>query len=311
MKKCAIFCSFGLGDGLLFLILSHNLELNGYQTTTYHNSLDQLKNWFINLNIKKYPDISDVYEELCQYDLIIINKDSNTVNKEIQKISKRDFSKITYFLKPTTYKGKRDLKKEYLHPEISMAQNLVNFCNNELNLKNVIKSNGITPLKNLQFKKFKRVVIHPTSRQSSRNWPREKFIKLAKLLKLKKYDVSFVMSREEREHWIDIKKHGIDLPSFENLSKLAQYIYESKFFIGNDSGVSHLASCLNIPSLTIFTTKRKVALWKSDFSYSKQIWPWSILPNIKGLRLRDKYWKKLISTNCVYRKFNKLEKEGI
>ena len=35
--RAAVFSSKGIGDGLISLILSHNLHLNGYNVVTFHD----------------------------------------------------------------------------------------------------------------------------------------------------------------------------------------------------------------------------------------------------------------------------------
>ena len=71
--KVANFSSQGLGDGLIALMLSHNLYLNGYEIDTFHNTLDQMQSYFSNLPIKKYPGLDDIDEILKNYDQIFIS----------------------------------------------------------------------------------------------------------------------------------------------------------------------------------------------------------------------------------------------
>ena len=80
--------------------------------------------------------------------------------------------------------------------------------------------------------------------------------------------------------------------------------------LGNDSGIGHLASSLKIPTLTIFATKRKEILWKPNYITGITVSSWPLI-NIKGLRLREKFWKKTISVKKVIHNFNKLVKETI
>ena len=58
-------------------------------------------------------------------------------------------------------------------------------------------------------------------------------------------------------------------PIFSSLEELTSFLYESAFFIGNDSGPGHVASALNIPTLTIGQTKDLIdnsfELWTNDF----------------------------------------------
>ncbi len=303
MTKCAVFCSKGLGDGLLFLIVSNNLKKNGLCVTTFHNFLGELS-WVKDLEIKPYPKLEDVEKVLLSYDLIILNTDSTPINLEIQKVLKK-MGKKSYFLHATTCKGKNLPGDYYLDPKSSMVSNLTRFCQEELLLKNVNSENGIFCPKDLTFRKYqKRIAIHPTSASKTRNWPLEKFLKLTERFQMDGFSVSYILSKEEREELRWIKNHGIALPKLDTLNDMAAYIYESGFFLGNDSGPGHLASALKIPTFTIFSSLRKQKFWKPDWHAGDSIAPFAIVPNFKGARLRDKFWKFFVPGYRVYRKFS-------
>lgn len=304
MSKCAVFCSKGLGDGLLFLIVSNNLKNNNLSVTTYHDFLGDL-NWFQDLEIKKYPKIEDIERVLSSYDLVIVNTDSCIANEEIQKYLINNPSKKSYFLHATTCKGKNLPGNYYLDRNSSMVSNLEKFCKDELKVASSCRENGIFAPKELSYRKYRnRIVIHPTSKSEVRNWPQEKFLKLSHRLQNDGFSISYIVPEEEREEWAWVNNHGICLPKVDTLEKLASYIYESAFFLGNDSGVGHLASCLKIPTFTIFSSRRKQLFWRPDWHLGDGISPLGIIPNFKGLRLREKFWKFFVEEYRVYRKFS-------
>ena len=72
MSKCAVLSCLGLGDGLISLILSHNLRLHGYQVTTYHPFLDQLAAWFPHLPIQPFPPLEELAKTLAECSRIFI-----------------------------------------------------------------------------------------------------------------------------------------------------------------------------------------------------------------------------------------------
>ena len=83
----------------------------------------------------------------------------------------------TFELHPSTCKGKNppigDLKFDFTK---TVTQNLLDFCKNVLNLQNVTASNEVSISKDLKYRKFsKRVVIHPSSKDIEKNWPKKKF----------------------------------------------------------------------------------------------------------------------------------------
>lgn len=75
------------------------------------------------------------------------------------------------------------------------------------------------------------IVIHPFSGSGRKNWPYENFAELAKQLPL---PVEWAQDR------------------FENLLELGEWIGGARLFIGNDSGITHLADAVSTPVLTIF-----------------------------------------------------------
>ncbi len=75
------------------------------------------------------------------------------------------------------------------------------------------------------------IVIHPFSGSARKNWPYENFLELAKQLPL---PVEWAQDR------------------FENLLELGEWIGGARFYIGNDSGITHLARAVGTPVLAIF-----------------------------------------------------------
>lgn len=301
MKKALVYTSHGLGDGLIFLMISKNLSKNGYIVDTYHPLLFQLQGWIDYTNLLPYPKNFNNFEFLKQYDLIVINSDYQTLNKELVKYTKENIEDKTFELHPSTCKGKNppigDLKFDL---EKSILENLKDFCQKSLNLKLVEMSNSLKIPKNLIYRKYpNRVAIHPSSKDIEKNWPKEKFYKLCLYLKKLKFDPYLILTDEEKTNFQEL---DIPKPSFKNLDGMASFIYESGFLIGNDSGVAHLASSLKIPTLTIFSTKRKEKFWRPNFFISKTVISWPLI-NIAHLRLREKFWKKTITVKRVLKNF--------
>ncbi|MBI2811174.1 MAG: glycosyltransferase family 9 protein [Candidatus Melainabacteria bacterium] len=181
------------------------------------------------------------------------------------------------------------------------VDNLYVFCKDLLQLPIVTKSNGIALPDSVQPRKFpQRVILHPTSSRPGKNWPQEKFLQLAAKLKQKGYEPAFILTKEEREGW------SVDAPLFNSQSELAAFIAESGFMVGNDSGIGHLASCLGLPTITICRSAQTARFWRPAWTKGEVIAPSPWVPNLKGLRLRDKHWKKWISVGKVFSTFDRL-----
>jgi ADP-heptose:LPS heptosyltransferase len=192
-------------------------------------------------------------------------------------------------------------------PTASIAQNLHIVCEQVLHLPKHTKNVGLIIPTRLTYKKYpKRVVIHPTSGRTAKNWPKEKFVKLALHLKNEGFFPIFIPGTQELSQWNDLADNDLEMANFDNLDDLSSFLYESGYLIGNDSGLGHLASALSIPTLTFCRRKALAKMWAPSFTPGVVLTPSSLIPNIRGLRLRDQHWHRFITVNMARRGFERL-----
>ncbi|WP_194848069.1 glycosyltransferase family 9 protein [Candidatus Neptunochlamydia vexilliferae] len=292
--KAAVICSKGMGDGLMMLVASHRLKLQGYHVTTFQDSLGQLAEWFPGHHFAKRSEI----ESLDDFDLILLQNDNtpfsfNLVDKYRDKMSIFYASYEEGKHRPLT---PRDFLFNRARP---MVYNIAEGVANLLGQINPIQENGLMIPEGLTYQKYgKRIVIHPTSTTPKRTWHRGKFLKLAAQLKKKGYEVVFAVSPEEREEWVS---SGFPVPKFPTLADLAAYLYESRLLIGNESGTGHLASNLGIPTLIVASCPKQMALWRPGFRLGKVLTPPPYIPNFKLARLREKKWQTFITPHRMFK----------
>lgn len=95
-------------------------------------------------------------------------------------------------------------------------------------------------------------VIHPFSGSAKKNWPLDKFRAMAGRLSLRM-----------PIHWCA----GADDPPlpaavrFPDLYDLACWIARASLYIGNDSGITHLAAAVGVPVLALFGPASNPAVW--------------------------------------------------
>ena len=302
--KSAIFSCLGLGDGLIASVLANNLQLNGSTVTLFHPFLKQLQSWFPSIEISPFPPV----EQLSRFDAFFFFYEKTEQMQKILKHCETHYPLQTKVLNPIA-----TLNQDYPYWEMgkfsgkrTLVDNITAFCRESLHLTLITKDNGIKiPQETIKQKHPRRVIVHPMSSRAGKNWPQKKFLRVAQQLKEHGYDPVFILKAAERTLW-DLSQ--IEAPDFQNLNQLAHYVCSCGFMIGNDSGIGHLASCLGLPTLTICRHALIAQFWKPAWAIGSVITPYSWIPNLKGLRLRDTYWKKWISVRRVMREFFRLVK---
>ena len=154
------------------------------------------------------------------------------------------------------------------------AQRVASFCRDALDLANATTHNGLTIPDNLSYRKnHKRIVIQPTSAREHKNWLPNKFLKLAEKLQKHGWHPVFCVAPNEYSTWHKKIKSIFPLLKSNDLKQVAAFIYESGFVIGNDSGIGHLASNLQIPSLTIYRRLNQLFLWRPGWFINNVVTP--------------------------------------
>jgi len=302
--RSAVISAKGIGDALLMMIAVSRLKEAGYEPTLFHESPNLILDLFPNFNILSYP--TDI-QELKKFDLIIVQNDNSKRSWDLLRSRKNgELNNVIFFhTKPCKLAIESDF---VLNPKFPMATNIAHVCKKLLKTS-FNKNNSLDMPKDCFYHYHPmRIVIHPTSGNKLKNWTPSQYIKLATVLKKRGYEPVFTMTETEKLQWDCLKDEGFSIVTFPKLSKLANYLYESGFFIGNDSGIGHLASNIKLPTLTISGNNKLIKLWQPDFHRGKVATIKFPLPNFKGINfcMRDQYWQKFVTVNSVVTKFKRL-----
>lgn len=289
MQKIAVCCSDGLGDALLMMIASDHLLRQGAEVTTLTPHLQSMTSYFPGHKFALQDTILDDFDGI-----IVQNNNSERVDFVLENY--REKCRVFY----PNYNHKRHAllfpNDVAFDPDLPMAQNI------SLAVQKGNRANGITPPKHLCFQKYKkRILIHPTSSNPNDCYLKSRYLKIAQALKKQGFDPVLITSPKERFTWEDC---GFPLPLFPTIKDLADYAYESKALIGNDSGPGHLASNLGLKTLIIGNDEKRMRLWRPGWAETLVITPKKWIPNTKGLRLRTKYWAQMIPTSQILKKLS-------
>jgi heptosyltransferase-3 len=109
-------------------------------------------------------------------------------------------------------------------------------------------------------------LIHPGSGAARKNWPPERFLQLVEQLRGAGRSVKVLLGDVELEQWpadlVGRFKAAAGVATRGSLVELFAQISSGSAFIGNDSGPSHLAGILGIPTICLFGPTSKLARWK-------------------------------------------------
>lgn len=107
------------------------------------------------------------------------------------------------------------------------------------------------------------VCVHPGSKWASRRWPLERFAAVARELAQRGHVIVLTGSQHERalaEAICQQVPHAINLCGLTHLWALGGVIDGARVLLSNDTGVSHLAAALRVPSV-IVSCGSDVARW--------------------------------------------------
>jgi len=292
LAKAALVTSPAIGDSLLLMTAAHNLRRSGSEVTVFGPHIHALRAWFPGIDIRPGLEPGTAAEALQAFD---------------SALQLHDHRPLPGFagLHPRA-RVLEDLCR--MRSSKSMATRLTEFCRDSLGLADATKDNGLRPPPGLIHRVHaSRVVIHPTASTPDKCWLATRFIALACRLRDEGFDPQFVVGPAERPQWEPLARaRGLQLPDLGGLDDVAAWLFESGWFIGNDSGIGHLASNLHVPTLSLFMRHGGARTWRPDWG------PGQVLVGSAGIptgRLKEKLWKYALTPGRVARAFARLRGE--
>jgi ADP-heptose:LPS heptosyltransferase len=113
------------------------------------------------------------------------------------------------------------------------------------------------------------VCVHPGARDPRRRWAAEKFAVIADKIVTSGYPIVLTGSAEERDviKAVQEKIRGpvvniVELYGHLGVGELAALVSMAKLLVSNDTGVSHLAAAMEVPSVIIFSQYSEINRWR-------------------------------------------------
>ncbi|MBM3191543.1 MAG: glycosyltransferase family 9 protein [Chlamydiae bacterium] len=306
MSQVAVLSANGLGDALLTRILCHHFENLGACVTLFHPKHETLYALFPKASFAPYPPLETFASFFSKYTLIILENDHSEIAWTLLHLRERGLLPQLKVVFPTPNVRMQKAYDYVCLGPYALATHLSFACQYFHPTSTLSKDNGLLKLQENKIQN--QVLLHPTSLDKKRNWKQEQFMCLATKLTLLGFSPIFSVSRQEYPDWAFLTQKGFAIAANDSLKELAHLCASSCYFIGNDSGVGHLASNLGVPTLTLAGNLKRVKLWRPDWSLNMLATPSLPLPNFKGLhlRLRENFWQNFVSVSKVLKRFQKL-----
>lgn len=103
-------------------------------------------------------------------------------------------------------------------------------------------------------------VLHPTAAYKTKEWATDKFARTAEFLKSKGFSTIAVGSENQRDVLAGLQSDArVPIHTFSDLTipELVALASRARIFVGNDSGVAHIAAAVRTPSVIVFGSSNR------------------------------------------------------
>ncbi len=102
-------------------------------------------------------------------------------------------------------------------------------------------------------------VVHPGASVRERRWPPERFAEIADVLARRGLGIVLTGSDAERDVTREVRAamsagEAVDLAGRTSVGALGALVRDARVVVCNDTGISHLAAALRVPSVVVFTS---------------------------------------------------------
>lgn len=108
--------------------------------------------------------------------------------------------------------------------------------------------------------KFPFAIIHPVAAFPTKQWATENFAEVAEFLVQNGLQIVAVGTIKERETLNELEKLSqVNIQTYSNLTlpQITKLVSDAKIFVGNDSGIAHIAAAVETPSVVIFGSSNR------------------------------------------------------
>lgn len=289
-RRVALLMAPRLGDTLLMMTMAFNLAAHGRQVTVFGDFAYGLRSWFPGMDIRPSLPQEQAPAVLADYDC------AAQMHVGWPYALHDCAASYFYYDAHVVITGKGFIKLNQIR----------DYCRDALELSLAGTDIGLRPPMAGRHRAFeKRVAVHPSSTGAQRCWAPRHFVELGLRLRRQGYEPVFILAPHERAEWTCLTDAGLAIQQSPSLADVAAFIHECGWFIGNESGIGHLASSVGVPTLTLTGRPTRTKAWRPGWSMSRIAYP----VYIPGGRWRDRLWREWLRPGSVMSAFKSLTRD--
>ena len=285
--RIACFTSPAIGDSLISMVTAENLRRSGRTVTVFSQPLLRLERWFPQARIEPIPPPGDRRAILREYDLLFHAFDSHVLPEA------GGMPNLLVYDRLREYRGP-------LKPQVEVHRDL---CRSIFGIEDASKDNGMRHPEGGPGPDDRRVIIHPRGNDPRRVWSDHSFKSVADGLVERGWHPEFVTLPSDIESTRWIEESGYSRLATDDLDRVATHLTSARAYIGNDSGIAHLASSIGLPFVTVNMRRKLAVRWRPGWSEGEALIP-SIPLLVNPIKVR--FWRRFITPGMVLAAFDRV-----
>lgn len=273
-----------IGDSLVSMVIVENLRRAGRSVVVWGDHLHALRRWFPETDIRPLPAAKDLEASWRRHDLLLHFRPVDV------RPGTRDVHDAVLVL---------DDLPEHRGPLVDMVTLHEQVSRSVFGVQDADRGTGLRRPTDGSIERDAdpaRIMIHPTASKPGRQWHAARFVEVARRLADRGWHPEFVTHPSELEATAWIEDAGLVRFSTGDLDALATRLAGAAGFLGNDSGVGHLASCIGLPWVSLFIRRKVSIRWRPGWTPGEAIrpvWPLVFKP------LKERFWASAIPVGTV------------
>ncbi len=278
----ALLSAPALGDGLLTLVLANNLRRQGRACVLHHDQLLSLRSWAPWATIEPLPDEPERMAWFAEARPLFVGDPALVPPGAGAGPGQLVFTKDRW-----------DRQHPYLRSLQRHAERVLDarWTTDACEL--------VAPAGVARDTHPRRIALHPFSARPAKDWPPERWVRLALHLRERGWEPEVLLAPGEEERWRAAAGDACAIAVPGPLDAVAAWLLGSAAAIAGDSGIGHLASAVGVPTLSLFRKASAARFWRPTWGRTAVVTaPWR-LPGGRGHR----HWGRLLSVRRVARRF--------